>query len=69
MATDSNDGRRGIGALLRDLAQGSVALVRDEVTLANAGHPPPLRVRADGSTEQLAVAEDVLLGVGPVERV
>ena len=40
----------------------------DEVTLANAGHPPPLRVRADGSAEQLAVAEDVLLGVGPVER-
>ena len=41
---------------------------RDEVTLANAGHPPPLRLRADGSAEQLAVAEDVLLGVGPVER-
>jgi len=42
--------------------------VRDEVTLANAGHPPPLRLRADGGAEQLAVAEDVLLGVGPVER-
>ena len=41
---------------------------RDEVTLANAGHPPPLRLRDDGSAEQLAVAEDVLLGVGPVER-
>ena len=41
---------------------------RDEVTLANAGHPPPLRLRDDGGAEQLAVAEDVLLGVGPVER-
>ena len=41
---------------------------RDEVTIANAGHPPPLRLHADGQAEQLAVSEDVLLGVGPVER-
>ena len=35
MAVDhSNDGRRGIGALLRDLAEGSAELVRDEVRLA-----------------------------------
>jgi hypothetical protein len=34
MASDGNDGRRGIGALLRDLADGSVKLVRDEITLA-----------------------------------
>lgn len=30
----SDDGRRSIGTLLRDLAEGSTALVRDEVKLA-----------------------------------
>ena len=30
----SNDGRRGIGALLRDLAEGSAELVRGEIRLA-----------------------------------
>ena len=30
----SNDGRRGLGALLRDLAEGSAELVRGEVRLA-----------------------------------
>ena len=35
MAVDhSLDGRRGLGALLRDLAEGSAALGRDEVRLA-----------------------------------
>ena len=34
MALDGRDGRRGIGALLRDLAEGSAALVRDELRLA-----------------------------------
>jgi drug/metabolite transporter (DMT)-like permease len=34
MALDQRDGRRGIGALLRDLAEGSATLVRDEVRLA-----------------------------------
>ena len=35
MAVDSNtDGRRGIGALLRDLAEGSADLVRGEARLA-----------------------------------
>jgi uncharacterized membrane protein YqjE len=34
MALDGRDGRRGIGSLLRDLAEGSVTLVRDEVRLA-----------------------------------
>ena len=33
MALD-NDGRRGIGGLLRELAEGSATLVRDEVRLA-----------------------------------
>jgi hypothetical protein len=30
----SNDGRRGLGALLRDLAEGSAELVRGEARLA-----------------------------------
>jgi len=34
MTLDGRDGRRGIGALLRDLAEGSATLVRDEVKLA-----------------------------------
>ncbi|MFL5560208.1 MAG: phage holin family protein [Gemmatimonadaceae bacterium] len=34
MAVDLDDGRRGVGALLRDLAEGSGALVRNEVKLA-----------------------------------
>ena len=34
MALDGRDGRRGIGTLLRDLAEGSATLVRDEVRLA-----------------------------------
>lgn len=34
MALDGRDGRRGIAALLRDLAEGSVTLIRDEVQLA-----------------------------------
>ena len=41
---------------------------RDEITLANAGHPPPVRLAAGGHAEQVAVAEDVLLGVGTHER-
>ena len=34
MTVDARDGRRGIGALLRDLAEGSATLVRGEVRLA-----------------------------------
>jgi drug/metabolite transporter (DMT)-like permease len=34
MATDGRDGRRGIGALLRDLADGSTTLLREEIQLA-----------------------------------
>lgn len=37
MAVDSgSDGRRGVGALLRELAEGSAELVRGEVRLAKA---------------------------------
>src|SRR3954471_8819377 len=34
MALDGRDSGRGIGALLRDLAEGSATLVRDEARLA-----------------------------------
>src|SRR4051812_18279234 len=34
MAADRNDGRRGIGELVRDLADGSAGLVRSEVQIA-----------------------------------
>ena len=34
MAMNGRDGQRGIGVLLRDLVEGGVALVRDEVRLA-----------------------------------
>lgn len=34
MAVHVDNGRRGLGALLRDLAEGSAALVRSEFTLA-----------------------------------
>ena len=34
MAVDQSDGRRGVGVLLRDLAEGSAGLVRNEVKLA-----------------------------------
>lgn len=34
MAVDTHDGRRGVGALLRELAEGSARLVRNEVRLA-----------------------------------
>jgi uncharacterized membrane protein YqjE len=34
MAVGRNDGRRGVGDLLRDLAEGSAALVRGEARLA-----------------------------------
>ncbi len=34
MAASGMDGRKGVGALLRELAEGSATLVRDEVRLA-----------------------------------
>jgi len=34
MPVHADNGRRGVGALLRDLAEGSGALVRSEITLA-----------------------------------
>jgi serine phosphatase RsbU (regulator of sigma subunit) len=41
---------------------------RDELVVTNAGHPPPVLLRADGSTEQLPFADGVPLGTLPVRR-
>jgi len=41
---------------------------RDQLLVANAGHPPPVLLRADGSTEQLPLAEGSPLGVTPQDR-
>lgn len=41
---------------------------RDRLTWANAGHPPPVLLRADGGTEQLPLAEGAPLGTVPQER-
>jgi serine phosphatase RsbU (regulator of sigma subunit) len=40
----------------------------DEVAIANAGHLPPIVIRADGHAEPLAVHEDLLLGAGHAHR-
>ncbi len=42
---------------------------RDELLVANAGHPAPVLLRADGSQEILQVPDGVLLGAGGTERV
>jgi len=41
---------------------------RDELVVANAGHPPPVLLRADGATEQLPLADGTPLGTLPGER-
>jgi serine phosphatase RsbU (regulator of sigma subunit) len=41
---------------------------RDELVVTNAGHPPPVLLRADGSTEQLPFADGVPLGTLPSGR-
>lgn len=40
----------------------------DEAWATVAGHPPPLLVRADGSTGFMELGRSPLLGVGPTER-
>jgi serine phosphatase RsbU (regulator of sigma subunit) len=40
----------------------------DTVTVANAGHPPPVLLRPDGSAHQLASADGPPLGVGAPAR-
>jgi GAF domain-containing protein len=41
---------------------------RDELVVANAGHPPPVLLRSDLSVEQLPIADGAPLGVGSQER-
>jgi serine phosphatase RsbU (regulator of sigma subunit) len=41
---------------------------RDELTIANAGHPAPIVLRADGRTGSVSVPEDLLLGAGRSHR-
>lgn len=41
---------------------------RDEIVIANAGHPAPVVLRADGSQSTLDVADGLLLGAGGTER-
>jgi len=45
-----------------------VDVTRDELVVANAGHPPPVLLRADLSTEQLPLADGSPLGTIPQER-
>lgn len=51
-------------AQLVTLVYGIIDPARDEIHLGNAGHPPPIVLRADGSTEQLPDPDGVPLGVG-----
>ena len=63
MAVDhSNDGRRGLGALLRDLAEGSAELVRGEVRLARLEFGGAAGTAAKATA--LAAAGGVLLLLG-----
>ncbi len=41
---------------------------RDQLVVANAGHPPPVLLRADGGVEQLPIADGSPLGVAPQVR-
>jgi len=41
---------------------------RNELVAANAGHPPPVILRADGRTEQLPLANGAPLGIASGER-
>jgi hypothetical protein len=49
MAVAQNDGRRGIGALLRDLAEGSATLVRQEIRLLRLELSTLLRAAGTGT--------------------
>ena len=66
MAVEAHDGRRGIGALLGDLAEGSATLVRDEVKLARIEAADALGAVARGSVLMALGGVLALLGVRPV---
>lgn len=56
------------GEQLVTLAYLVVDLERDELSVANAGHPPPVLLRADGSVAQLPEADGSPLGVQSQRR-
>ena len=62
MAVDRSDGRRGIGALVRELADGSATLVRDEVKLARIELGSAARGVSLGSAQIAVAAVFALLG-------
>jgi serine phosphatase RsbU (regulator of sigma subunit) len=45
-----------------------VDAARDEALILNAGHPPPVIMRREGTVEQLPLAEGPPLGVDAAER-
>lgn len=63
MAAEHIDGRRGVGALLRDLAEGSSGLVRQEVNLAKLELAEIARAVGRGSALVSTGAVLALLGV------
>jgi hypothetical protein len=63
MAANLTDGRRGLGALLRDLADGSAQLVRQEIRLAKLELAATLRGTGIGTAEVAVGGVLALLGV------
>ena len=62
MAVEELNGRRGIGALLRDLAEGSAALVRGEIRLARMETAAALAGIRDGTMMMATGGVLALLG-------
>ena len=63
MASDHLDGRRSMGILLRDLAEGSAALVRQEVKLARLEVAAMLKAVGTGTAAVAAGGVLALLGL------
>ena len=63
MTVVQQDGRRGLGTLLRDIAEGSTTLVRDEVRLARLEAVDALTASARGAALTGIGAVLALLGV------
>ncbi len=62
MTVDGTDGRRGLGTLLRDLAEGSATLVRTEVRLARIEMAEVLAGIGRGTALMAVAATLMLLG-------
>jgi hypothetical protein len=62
MAADRHDGQRSMGTLLRDLAEGSAALVRQEVQLARLEFGELLKAVGVGTAEVAAGGILALVG-------